>query len=138
MRLGETEEQGELPYLILDARDEKMSLNGVIQDIAVLSAIGIDRQGRRSVLGVSVSYSEADIHWRTFLESLVERKLCGVEYIVTDDHAGLKMARKAVFTGAKWQRCQFHLSQNAVRHAPSEKSESLSARNSEQSTTLII
>jgi transposase-like protein len=70
------------------------------------------------VLGVSVALSEAEVHWRAFLESLVQRGMRGVQFIVSDDHAGLRAARRAVLGGAVWQRCQFHLAQNAIHHAP--------------------
>jgi putative transposase len=109
---------GEVKYLILDARYEKMRHGGVVRDAAVLSAIGIGADERRRVLGVSVALSEAEVHWRGFLESLVARGLRGVEFIVSDDHAGLRAARRAVLGGATWQRCQFHLAQNAIHHAP--------------------
>ena len=78
---------GEIRYLILDARYEKMRHGGVVRDAAVLSAIGIGPDERRRVLGVSVALSEAEVHWRAFLESLVARGLRGVEFIVSDDHA---------------------------------------------------
>lgn len=109
---------GEIKYLILDARYEKMRHGGVVRDAAVLSAIGIGLDERRRVLGVSVALSEAEVHWRSFLESLVARGLRGVEFIVSDDHAGLRAARRAVLGGATWQRCQFHLARNAIHHAP--------------------
>jgi putative transposase len=109
---------GEVKYLILDARYEKMRHGGVVRDAAVLSAVGIGPDERRRVLGVSVALSEAEVHWRGFLESLVARGLRGVEFIVSDDHAGLRAARRAVLGGATWQRCQFHLAQNAIHHAP--------------------
>jgi transposase-like protein len=109
---------GEIKYLILDARYEKMRHSGVVRDVAVLSAIGIGPDERRRVLGVSVALSEAEVHWRAFLESLVTRGLRGVEFIVSDDHAGLRAARRAVLGGATWQRCQFHLARNAIHHAP--------------------
>ncbi len=105
-------------YLMLDARYEKMRHGGVVRDVAVLSAIGIGPDERRRVLGVSVALSEAEVHWRAFLESLQARGLRGVEYVVSDDHAGLRAARRAVFGAATWQRCQFHLAQNAIHHAP--------------------
>jgi transposase-like protein len=70
------------------------------------------------LLGVSVSLSEADVHWRTFLAGLQERGLYGVQLIVSDDHGGLKAAREARFPGVAWQRCQFHLQQNAGHYAP--------------------
>lgn len=111
-------ELGEVKYLILDARYEKMRHGGVVRDAAVLSAIGIGPDERRRVLGVSVALSEAEVHWRDFLESLVVRGMRGVEFIVSDDHAGLRAARRAVLGGAIWQRCQFHLAQNAIHHAP--------------------
>lgn len=109
---------GEIKYLILDARYEKMRHGGIVRDAAVLSAVGIGPDERRRVLGVSVALSEAEVHWRAFLESLQARGLRGVEYVVSDDHAGLRAARRAIFGGATWQRCQFHLARNAIHHAP--------------------
>ena len=109
---------GHFRYIFLDARYEKTREHGVADDCAVLSAIGVDELGRRRVLGVSIKVSEAEVHWRAFLESLVARGLQGVAFITSDDHAGLKAARKAVLPGARWQRCQFHLAQNAIHHAP--------------------
>ncbi len=111
---------GRFRYLFLDARYEKTREHGVADDCAVLTAIGIEPSGKRRVLGVSVAFSEAEVHWRAFLESLVARGLQGVEFIASDDHSGLKAARKAVLPGARWQRCQFHLAQNAIHHAPSQ------------------
>lgn len=74
--------------------------------------------GKRTLLGVSVSLSEQEVHWRSFLQSLVSRGLRGVQLIVSDAHAGLQAARKAVFGGIPWQRCQFHLQQNASAFVP--------------------
>ncbi len=84
----------------------------------MLVAIGILDNGQRSVLGVSVSLSEAEVHWRTFLKHLIDRGLHGIQMIVSDDHSGLKQARKACFPGIAWQRCQFHLMQNALHYVP--------------------
>ena len=106
------------PYLILDARYEKIRHGGSVVDCAVLLAIGITPDGKRSVLGVSVSLSEAEVHWRDFLKSLLERGLHGVRQITSDDHAGLKQARKTCLPGVPWQRCQFHLMQNALHYVP--------------------
>jgi len=109
---------GVFVYLFLDARYEKVRQDGQIRDVALLTAVGVDLKGRRNILGVSVSLNEQEIHWRTFLQSLVRRGLQGVQLIVSDDHAGLKAARQAVFGGIPWQRCQFHLQQNASQHVP--------------------
>jgi putative transposase len=109
----------EIPYLILDARYEKIRHGGAVVSCAVLIAIGVTTEGARSILGVSVSLSEAEVHWREFLASLQDRGLHGVRYVVSDDHAGLKEARQARLAGVPWQRCQFHLAQNALHYVPS-------------------
>ncbi|MQX38631.1 IS256 family transposase, partial [Roseospira navarrensis] len=90
-------------YLILDARYEKVRDGGIVRDAAILSAIGVGPDGRRRLLGVSAALSEAEVHWRDFLNDLVDRGLRGVEFIVSDDHAGLRAARRAVLSGATWQ-----------------------------------
>ena len=85
----------------------------------MLEAVGISASGgQREVLGVSVSLSEAEVHWREFLKSLQERGLHGVRMITSDDHKGLGAARKALFPGVLWNRCQFHLQQNAGAYVP--------------------
>ena len=104
---------GETPYLFLDARYERVREGGHLIDSAVLVAVGVTSDGVRRVLGVSVALSEAEVHWRAFLDSLTRRGLKGVKLIVSDDHAGLKAARRAALPCVPWQRCQFHLQQNA-------------------------
>jgi transposase-like protein len=108
----------EVRYLVVDARYEKVRQGGVVVDTAVLTAVGILPDGKRHVLGTSVALSEAEVHWRAFFESLVDRGMKGVRLIVSDDHSGLKAARKAVLPGVPWQRCQFHLAKNSIDHSP--------------------
>jgi transposase-like protein len=114
-RLGNTR------YLYLDARYEKVRIDGQVRDAAVLLAMGVLEDGRRALLGVSVAVSEQEVHWRQFLQSLVERGLSGVELVISDAHTGLGAARKAVFGGVPWQRCQFHLQQNAQAFVPRQE-----------------
>jgi transposase-like protein len=109
---------GQYDYLLLDARYEHVRIAGNVQSCALLVAIGITAEGQRSVLGVSVSLSEAEVHWRDFMASLQERGLHGLKLIVSDDHAGLQAARQSRFVGVPWQRCQFHLGQNLLDHIP--------------------
>jgi putative transposase len=109
---------GQIQYLILDARYEKVRIGCSVLSTGVLIAIGIRPDGRRMILGVSVAASEAETHWREFLFSLQRRGLFGVQFIVSDDHAGLKAACASCFPGVPWQRCQFHLMQNAMHYVP--------------------
>lgn len=105
---------GWVKYLIVDARYEKVRVDGLVRDCAVLVAHGVMAEdGKRSVLGVSVSLGEAECHWRDFFRGLKDRGLRGLEMITSDAHAGLKAALKTEFSGIPWQRCQFHLQQNA-------------------------
>jgi len=109
---------GEYPFLFLDAYYEQVREDGQVRSLAVLVAVAVTLAGKREILGVSVSLSEHEVHWRTFLESLKQRGLGGVQLITSDDHAGLRAARLAVFGGIPWQRCQFHLQQNAQGYVP--------------------
>jgi putative transposase len=106
---------GECPYLFLDAYYEQVREDGQVRDLAVLTAVGVNIVGKREILGVSVSLSEHEVHWRAFLESLKGRGLGGVQLGTSDDHAGLRAARLAVFGGIPWQRCQFHLQRTTPR-----------------------
>jgi transposase-like protein len=114
-----TRDLGRYRYLILDAQYEKVRQGGQVLDAAVLIACGVGADGKRDVLGCSISLSEAEVHWRAFLSNLKDRGLHGMELIVSDAHEGLRAARKAVFGSIPWQRCQFHLQQNAGQYVPS-------------------
>jgi transposase-like protein len=105
-------------YLLFDARYEKVRHGGSVRDCSVLVATGVTPHGSRTILGVSVSLSEAEVHWRQFMECLISRGLSAVRFIVSDDHSGLNAARKACFPGIPWQRCQCHLQRNAIAYVP--------------------
>jgi transposase-like protein len=109
---------GRILFLQLDARYEKVRQDGQVRSCAVLIATGVMEDGRRTVLGTSVSLSEAEIHWREFLLSLKSRGIYGLKLITSDDHAGLKAARESVFSNVPWQRCQVHLQRNATAYIP--------------------
>ena len=102
-----------MPYLILDARYEKVRENGVIRSQAVLIGIGIGWDGRRHILGVELANRESRGSWKAFLAGLRERGLHGVEFVVGDDHDGLVKAIREVFSEAAWQRCYVHFPRKA-------------------------
>ena len=106
------------PYVYFDATYQRIRYAGAVRNLAVLVAIGINPEGRRELLGVTVSLSEAEVYWRDFFQALVKRGLVGVSLFISDDHAGMRAAREAVFPSVPWQRCQFHLAQNAQGYAP--------------------
>lgn len=110
----------EITYLYVDARYEKVREAGQVRDAAVLVASGITPAGERQVLGVSVSLSEHETHWKAFLQGLKDRGMQGVQLVISDDHAGLGAARRAVLGSVPWQRCQFHLQQNAAAYVPKQ------------------
>jgi putative transposase len=111
---------GEIAYLYLDARYEKVREASRVRDTAVLVATGITPEGERQVLGVSVSLSEHETHWKAFLHGLKDRGMQGVKLVISDDHSGLGAARRAVLGSIPWQRCHFHLQQNASSYVPKQ------------------
>jgi putative transposase len=106
------------PYLILDARYEKVREDGAVRSQAVLVAIGINWEGRRNVLAVELAHRESTSSWRELLVSLRQRSLQGVEFVVSDDHAGLRRAIQEVLPEAVWQRCYVHFLRNALDYLP--------------------
>jgi len=106
------------PYLILDARYERIREGGVITNQAVLIAVAVDWEGRRQILAVELANRESRSSWRDFLMGLRKRGLSGVEFVVSDDHAGLKAAIREVLPEAVWQRCYVHFLRNALDYVP--------------------
>lgn len=106
------------PYLILDARYEKVREDGVIRSQAVLIAIAVDWEGRRNVLAVELANRESVTGWREFILGLKQRGLKGVELVISDDHPGLRKAIREVLSEAVWQRCSVHFLRNALDHLP--------------------
>ncbi len=106
------------PYLILDARYEKVREAGIVMSQAVLIAVGIDWDGRRQILAVEMANRESRSAWRDFLVGLKARGLKGVDLVVSDDHAGLVAAIGEVIPEAAWQRCYVHFLRNALDHLP--------------------
>lgn len=111
---------GKYAYVYFDAEYEKIRHDHSVIDMATLIAIGVNEDGKREVLGISSRLSEGEVHWRSFFEDLQKRGLSGVKLFISDAHTGMKAARKAVFPSVKWQRCQFHMAQNAQSYAPKE------------------
>ncbi len=106
------------PYLILDARYEKVREGGIVTSQAVLIAVGIDWDGRRQILSVEMANRESRSSWKEFLLGLRARGLHGVELVVADDHAGLRAAIREVLAEAAFQRCYVHFLRNALDYLP--------------------
>jgi putative transposase len=106
------------PYVVVDARYERVREGGVIVSRAVLIALGIDWEGRRQVLAVEYANRESQGSWREFLLQLKARGLNGVQFVVSDDHPGLKAAIREVLPGVWWQRCYVHFLRNALDYLP--------------------
>jgi putative transposase len=117
-KFAERRLEEDYPYLILDARYEKVREDGVVRSQAVQMAIGINREGRRCVLAVGLANRESTVSWRDFLLAMKQRGLRGVELVVSDDHAALKQAIAEILPEAAWQRCYVHFLRNALDYLP--------------------
>jgi putative transposase len=100
----------------LDATYLKVRQDGRIVSVAAIVAIGVNGDGRREVLGLSVGPSEAETFWTDFLRALARRGLRGVKLVISDAHEGLKAAVAKVLN-ATWQRCRVHFMRNVLAHA---------------------
>jgi putative transposase len=107
--------EGDWPYLWLDATYLKVREGGRVVSIAAILATGVNRDGRREILGLGLGPSEAATFWLGFLRGLQQRGLGGVKLVISDSHEGLKAAIAQVFT-ASWQRCRVHFMRNALAH----------------------
>lgn len=117
----------EYPYVYLDATFPKVRENGQVHSMALLVAIGVNRDGNREVLGFEVSISESGASWSAFLNSLISRGLGGVKMVISDAHTGLREAINSVFTGASWQRCRVHFMRNILAEVPKKQKGMVSA-----------
>ena len=106
------------PYLVVDARYERIRRDGSIIPQGVMIIVGIDAEGYREVLGVWCADSESEESWSAVFRELKERGLHGVSYVVSDDHTGLTKAIANQFQGAIWQRCQVHFIRNVLSKVP--------------------
>jgi transposase-like protein len=118
--------EGRYPYLWLDAKVEKVRDGGRVVRKALVLAYGVHESGYREVIALDVGEAETEAFWRSFLRSLVERGLSGVQLVVSDAHAGLKKAIARVL-GSSWQRCSVHFLREALGHARKEQQPMLAA-----------
>ncbi len=117
-KFRERELIGKYAYVYIDAEYEKIRHNQTVISMATLIAVGVNEDGRREILSISSKISEAEVHYREFFRDMQKRGLSGIKLFISDAHEGLKAALKAVFPSTPWQRCQFHMSQNAQSYAP--------------------
>ena len=113
---------GCVKVIYVDATYQKVRVDGAVMDLATFVVTGIMNDGHRAILAVDSSFDESEIHWRNVLRGLIDRGMHGLVLIVSDAHEGLAAARKAVFPGVKWQRCQMHLQQNAQKYVTKNSS----------------
>jgi putative transposase len=109
---------GPYAYLWIDAQTQRCRDGGRVVNVATVTAIGVNAEGYREVLGCDVITTENGAGWTAFLRDLVARGLSGVRLVVSDDHKGLKQAVAAVLTGASWQRCRTHFARNLLSRVP--------------------
>jgi putative transposase len=108
--------EGDWPSVWLDATYVKVRRDHHIVSVAVIIAVGVNTDGRREVLGMTVGDSEPEPFWTEFLRSLTRRGLRGVKLVISDAHEGLKAAITKVLS-ATWQRCRVHFMRNALAYA---------------------
>lgn len=100
------------PYLWLDGTTVNCRDEGRVRQKVLVTAVALNSDGARRIVGIEGVDVESYISWRSFLLSLRKRGLLGVELVISDDHQGLVQAIKEVFNGCSWQRCIAHFERN--------------------------
>jgi len=106
--------EGDYPYLIVDARYEKVRSGGRVVSKGILIVLGINERGMREILSVEIADTENATTWSDIFKRLKKRGLKGVLLVTSDDHEGIKAAVGRHLQGASWQRCQFHFLRNVL------------------------
>jgi len=96
------------PYLMIDARYEKVRVEHKVVSQAVLVVMGVDASGRKEILDFGVGDSESEQHWGEVFRRLKDRGLGGVVLVTSDAHCGIRSALTRHFQGVIWQRCRVH------------------------------
>jgi transposase-like protein len=109
---------GPYTYVWMDALTQKVREGGRIINVAVVIAVGVNRDGHREILGLDVITTEDGAGWLAFLRGLVARGLAGTSLVVSDAHPGLVDAIASTLTGACWQRCRTHYMRNLLTRVP--------------------
>lgn len=111
-------DQGPYTFVWFDAMTQRCRDGGRVVNVVTVIATGVNREGRREVLGVEVITTEDKEGWKAFLRGLVERGLTGVKLVISDAHSGLKAAIAEVLPGSSWQRCRTHFMCNLLTQVP--------------------
>lgn len=115
------------PFLVVDAMQIRVRRDGAVRSTSALIAVGISEKGYREVLGLDIGDSESEGTWARFFKRLRDRRISGVELVVSDNHRGLVKALGRYFQGAAWQRCQTHLMRNVLGQTPSHLKEEMAS-----------
>jgi putative transposase len=109
-----------IKYIFLDGVNFDMRIDGSIEKVPVLVAIGVTKTGRKRVLGFQAGDKESAPTWREFFKDLKKRGLKGNHMVlgVMDGLSGLEKVFKEEFPKAKGQRCQVHVARNVLAKVP--------------------
>jgi putative transposase len=119
---------GAYPFVLVDALQIKVRMDGRVEPHSCLLAIGVNREGFREILGLMIGDSESETSWSKFFEWLKQRGLSGVDLVVSDHHKGLVKAVQRYFQGVLWQRCQVHFMRNILDNCPKRHQDELKTR----------
>jgi putative transposase len=102
------------PYLMVDATYLKVRKHGRVVDQAVLVVAGVNDDGCREILTWRLADVESEDTWTEVFRELKQRGVGGVQWLISDGHAGIRAAVRTQFAGAAWQRCWVHFMRNAL------------------------
>ena len=117
----------EYPYVFVDGVWHKRSWGGSVENVSILVAIGVSKDGHREAVGVAEGMREDSASWEQFFCGMIERGLKGVRLVVGDRCAGLVSTVDLMLPKAGYQRCMVHFLRNVLSKVPSSHREWASA-----------
>ena len=115
------------PILYIDAIHYSVRDNGVIRKLAAYVILGINTEGKKEVLSITVGDNESSKYWLSVLNELKNRGVKDILIICADGLSGIKEAIAAAFPKTQYQRCIVHQVRNTLKYVPDKDRKSFAS-----------
>nr|APO27436.1 Permease family [uncultured bacterium] len=115
------------PILYIDAIHYSVRDNGVIRKLAAYVILGINSEGRKEVLTITIGDNESAKYWLSVLNELKNRGVKDILIICADGLTGIKEAISAAFPKTEYQRCMVHQVRNTLKYVPDKDRKAFAA-----------
>ena len=115
------------PIIYIDAIHYSVRDNGIIRKLAAYVILGINKDGIKEVLSITIGENESSKYWLSVLNELKNRGVKDILIICADGLAGIKEAIAAAFPKTEYQRCIVHQVRNTLKYVPDKDRKAFAA-----------